>query len=230
MLTWQNPLKNRLLAQLSEPEYLQFEPQLELVMLQGGQILCEPCNQSRYGYFPVNCVVSLVGVSATSLYTPVAEIDEDGLVGLVRLLGKREIPYHCVTLISGAAYRARLDFLQAEFDIHGGFQRAALGYLQLLMIQIAQSAICIRRHSIEQKICKTLLLGMDRVAGNEVEMTQQFVANMLGLRREDVTHAARKLQDDGLLNYTRGRITILDRAGLEARVCECYRLVRQLVC
>lgn len=97
------------------------------------------------------------------------------------------------------------------------------------MIQY-QSAICIRRHSIEQKICKTLLLGMDRVAGNEVEMTQQFVANMLGLRREDVTHAARKLQDDGLLNYTRGRITILDRAGLEARVCECYRLVRQLVC
>lgn len=226
MLTWQDPLRNRLLAGLSEPEYLRFEPQLELVMLQGGQNLCEPCNRSHYGYFPVNCVVSLVSVSATGVYTPVADIDEDGLVGLVRLIGGREIPYHCITLISGAAYRMRLDRLQAEFDARGGFQRAALGYLQLLMIQIAQNAICTRRHTIDQKICKTLLLGMDRVAGNEVEMTQQFIANMLGLRREDVTHAARKLQDDGLLNYTRGRITILDRAGLEARVCECYRLVR----
>ncbi len=226
MLIWQNPLKNHLLAELSEPDYARLEPALELVTLQAGQVLCEPCNRSRYGYFPVSSVVSLVGVSETGIYTPIAEIHEDGLVGLVRLLGPREIPYQCVTLISGEACRVRLDLLRAEFDGQGGFRRAALGYLQLLMIQIAQTAICIRRHTIEQKICKILLLGMDRVASNEVEMTQQFIGNMLGLRREDVTHAARKLQDDRLLDYTRGRITILDRAGLEARVCECYGLVR----
>ena len=230
MLIWQNPCKNHLLGKLSEPDYGRLEPAMELVSLQGGQVLCEPGNLSLYGYFPVGCVVSLVGVSENGTYTPIAETDEDGLVGILRLLGRRELPYHCVTLIPGQACRVRLDFLQAEFDSRGGFQRAALEYLQMLMIQIAQSAICIRRHSIEQKICKTLLLGMDRVAGNELEMTHQFIANMLGLRREDVTHAARKLQDDRLLDYTRGRITILDRADLEARVCECYRLVRQPVC
>ena len=230
MLTWQNPCKNRLLGELSEPDYARLEPALELVTLWGGQVLCEPGNRSLHGYFPVGCVVSLVGVSENGTYTPIAETHEDGLVPILRLLGKREMPYHCVTLISGQAYRVRLDLLQAEFDSRGGFQQAALGYLQLLMIQIAQSAICIRRHSTEQKICKTLLLGMDRVAGNELEMTQQFIGNMLGLRREEVTHAARKLQDDRVLDYTRGRITILDRAGLEARVCECYRLVSGAVC
>ncbi|MFZ1624392.1 MAG: Crp/Fnr family transcriptional regulator [Gammaproteobacteria bacterium] len=230
MLTWQDPRKNHLLRSLSESDYVRLEPALELVTLQGGQVLCEPCTKSRHGYFPVSAVVSLVGLSDAGVCTPIAEIHEDGLAGVLRLLGGSKIPYHCITLISGGAYRVQLDLLQAEFDSRGGFQQIVLGYLQLLMIQMAQSAICIRRHTTEQKICKMLLLGIDRVAGNELEMTQQFIGNMLGLRREEVAYAAGKLQDDRVLEYTRGRITILDRAGLEARVCGCYLLLRSAAC
>jgi CRP-like cAMP-binding protein len=227
MLTWQNPHKNHLLRQFPDADYVRLEPDLELVTVHGGQILCEPGKRSPYGYFPVSCVTSLVGVSEGGVYTPVAEIHEDGLVGVMRLLGDREMPYHCTTLISGQAYRIRMEILQAEFDRRAGFQQIALGYVQVLMLQIAQSAICSRRHTAEQKICKMLLLGIERTTGDELEMTHQFIGNMLGLRREDVTYAARRLQDDAVLDYTRGRITILDRAGLEARSCECYRVVRR---
>ena len=226
MLTWQDPRKNHLLRTLSEFDYARLEPALELVTLQGGQVLCDPCKRTQYGYFPVSCVVSLVGVSDAGVYTPIAETHEDGLLGVLQLLGESEMPYHCVTLIPGQAYRIRLDLLQTQFASRGGFQQVVLGYVQALMIQIAQNAICIRRHTVEQRICKMLLLGMDRVAGNQIEMTQQFIGNMLGLRREEVTHAARKMQDDRVLDYTRGRITILDKPGLQARACECYLLLR----
>ncbi len=140
MLTWQDPRKNHLLRSLSESDYVRLEPALELVTLQGGQVLCEPCTKSRHGYFPVSAVVSLVGLSDAGVCTPIAEIHEDGLAGVLRLLGGSKIPYHCITLISGGAYRVQLDLLQAEFDSRGGFQQIVLGYLQLLMIQMAQSA------------------------------------------------------------------------------------------
>lgn len=229
MLTWQDPHKNRLLRQLPDTEYVRLEPDLDLVSVQGGQILCEPGKRSQYGYFPVNCVVSVVGISEGGVYTPVAEIDDGGLVGVMRLLGSLEMPYHCATLVGGQAYRMRMDHLQAEFDRRASFQQIALGYVQTLMLLIAQSAICTRRHTAEQKICKMLLLGIERAAGNELEMTHQFIGNMLGLRREDVTHAARKLQDEKLLDYTRGRITILDRDGIAARSCECYGLMKPVI-
>ncbi len=168
----------------------------------------------------------MVGMTSDGHYTPIAEVGEDGLAGVMQLLGNRSVPYSCVTLIAGHAYRIKMDRLMVEFNRRGNFQQIALEYAQLLLIQIAQSAICLRRHTTEQKICKLLTQGVDRSASNELEMTQQFIGNMLGLRREDVTHAARKLQDEKLLDYTRGRITILDKEGIAARSCECYGLVK----
>lgn len=178
------------------------------------------------GYFPVDCLLSMVGMTSEGQYTPIAEVGEDGLAGAVQLLGGRPVPYSCVTLIAGHAFRMRMDRLVAEFNRRDDFQQIAFEYAQLLLIQIAQSAICQRRHSAEQKVCKLLIQGMDRSASNELEMTQQFIGNMLGLRREDVTHVARKLQDEKLLDYTRGRIMILDRAAIAARSCECYGLTK----
>jgi CRP-like cAMP-binding protein len=226
MLTWQDPHKNLLLRKLPEVDYARIEPDLELVRLQAGQVLMDAHVKPVWGYFPINCLLSLVGMSSEGQYTPIAEIGEDGLAGAVGLLGGKLVPYSCVTLVAGHACRIRIDRLLAEFNRQGRFQQIALEYAQLLMIQVAQSAICLRRHSTEQKICKLLVQSVDRSMNNELEMTQQFIGNMLGLRREDVTHAARKLQDEKLLDYTRGRITILDRDAIAARSCECYGLTK----
>lgn len=226
MLTWENPHKNNLLRQLPETDFLRLEADLELVSLQSGQVLMEAEVKPAWAYFPVSCLLSMVGMSSEGQYTPIAEVSEDGMAGAVSLLGSRLVPYSCVVLIGGHAYRIRMDRLLAEFNRFGGFHQIALAYAQLLLIQIAQSAICLRRHSTEQKICKLLVQGVDRAKSNELEMTQQFIGNMLGLRREDVTHVARKLQDEKLLDYTRGRITVLDKVGIVARACECYGLMK----
>ena len=214
------------MRRLLEADYLRLEPGLELVSLQGGQVLSEAHINPVWGYFPVSCLLSMVGMTSDGQYTPIVEIGEEGLAGVMQLLGDRSVPYSCVTLIAGHAYRIRMDRLMVEFNRCGDFQKMALEYAQLLLIQIAQSAICLRRHTTEQKICKLLIQGVDRSASNELEMTQQFIGNMLGLRREDVTHAARKLQDEKLLDYTRGRITIRNRDVIAARSCECYGLVK----
>lgn len=226
MLTWQDPCKNHLLRRLSEADYLRLEPDLELVSLQGGQVLIEPHINPVWAYLPVSCLLSLVGMTSDGQYTPIVEVGEDGLAGVMQLLGGRSVPYPCVTLITGYAYRLRMDRLMVEFNRCGDFQKTLLEYAQLLLIRIAQSTICLRRHTTEQKICKLLIQGVDHSASNELEMTQQFIGNMLGLRREDVTNVARKLQDEKLLEYTRGRITILNRDAIATRSCECYGLVK----
>lgn len=226
MLNWRNPHENHVLRALSEEGYARLQTELELVSLNAGQMALEAHIRPNWAYFPVSCVISVVGMTSDGHYTPIAEVDAAGFAGVAHMLGPRPVPYSYVALIGGDAYRIRMDRLMAEFSCRESFQTIALQYAQLLLIQIAQSAICLRRHSTEQKICKLLTQSADRTKSNQLELTHQFIGNMLGLRREDVTHVARKLQDEKLLEYTRGRITLLDRDGVAARSCECYAITK----
>lgn len=226
MLVWQNPRRNHLLQRLDDAGYGRLEPDLEVVTLQAGQLLNAANSKIAWGYFPVSCMVSVGGTTAAGHYTPICEVGREGLVGLAQLLGSRLLPYSSTVLLAGQAYRIPMDTLMAEFNRRECFQEVALEHVQLCLIQIAQSAICLRRHSNEQKICKLLAQGADRATNNELEMTHQFIGNMLGLRREDVTQTARRLQDEKLIEYTRGRITILVREAIAARSCECYGLLK----
>ncbi|MEO8225052.1 MAG: Crp/Fnr family transcriptional regulator [Gammaproteobacteria bacterium] len=225
-MTWHNPVANLLLAALPEADYIRLEPRFESVGIGAGQVINPSGTHGRYGYFPVSGLVSLVGLSADNEATYIAEIGKEGLIGAWYLLGRADMPFQCLALTAVGAYRIPIDALKAEMAGNQALSCSLLEYNDLLMIQMAQSAICCRRHSAEQKLCKLLLASVDRLTSNELELTQQFIANILGLRREEITHAARGLQKARLLEYNRGRIVVLDRTGLESRACDCYRIVR----
>lgn len=218
---------NRLLGALPEAEWERLSPHLRAVWLPLGQALYEPGGKLDFVYFPTTAVVSFLGEMIDGDTAYAALKGNEGIVGAALLLGGDTNPNRSVVESAGWAYRIRSGFVQAEFARNGAFLRLVLRYVQALITQIAQTAVCNRLHSIDQQLCRWLLLSLDRVEGNELAMTQDLIGNMLGVRREGVTEAAGNLQRAGLIQYRRGRIIVLNRAGLEARCCECYEVVRK---
>ncbi|ATG90151.1 Crp/Fnr family transcriptional regulator [Methylomonas koyamae] len=217
---------NRLLINLPSAEYQRLKPHLELVEMPLGEVIYEPGGELRYVYFPLTCIVSLLYVMENGASAEIAVIGNDGMIGVALFMGGGSMPNRAVVQSAGQAYRLRGQLMMQEFNQFGAMLQLLLRYTQALITQMAQTAVCNRHHTVDQQLCRWLLLSLDRLPTNELTMTQELIANMLGVRREGVTEAAGKLQQAGLIHYSRGRITILDRAGLEARVCECYHVVK----
>lgn len=220
------PLQNRILAALPAAERARLLDDLELVTLPIGDILFAPGDILAFAYFPVTCIVSLVFTTEDGASAELAMTGSDGLVGMPLVLGGRTTTHRAVVQCQGAAYRLRAEVMEWELDQHGSLLHLCMRYTQALMTQMAQSVVCNRHHAVDQQLCRWILLSLDQLPGNQLDMTQELIANMLGVRREAVTEAAGKLQAAGLIHYRRGHITVTDRRGLEARVCECYRVVR----
>lgn len=226
-----HPKQNKLLNALPPAQSERLYSQLELVFLAQGEVLYEPGGTQSYAYFPTTCIVSLLYVIESGASAEIAVIGNDGIVGIALFMGGGSMPNRAVVQSSGYAYRLRANRLIREFARSGGRRRGKLldlllSYSQALLTQIAQTAVCNRHHCLYQQLCRCLLLNLDRRTGNELTMTQELIAGMLGVRREGVTEAAGKLQKAGLIDYSRGSITVLDRPGLEAQACECYRVVK----
>ena len=218
---------NRLLAALPPEIRVLLEPHLELVPLKLGASVYEAGAKQPYVYFPTNAIVSLLYVMKNGASAEIAVVGNEGLVGISLFMGGETTPSRAVVQSAGDAYRLRAKVLKAEFEFGGALQHLLLRYTQALITQMAQTAVCNRHHSIEQQLCRWLLLSVDRLPSNVLTMTQELIANMLGVRREGVTASAGKLQEAGLIHYSRGRITILDRVKLEKRVCEFYAVVKK---
>ncbi len=222
-----DPRENDLLAALPKDEYQRLEPELELVELNLGQSLVEAGKTMRHAYFPTDSIVSLLNVMENGSSTEIAVVGAEGIVGISLFMGGETTPSRAVVQSSGVAYRLRGKLLKDEFYRAGSSQRMLLRYTQALITQMSQTAVCNRHHSLDQQLCRWLLLSLDRLPTNKLVMTQELIANMLGVRREGVTESAGKLQTSGLIKYSRGVIHILDRDGLEKRVCECYSVVKK---
>ena len=221
------PQQNKLLAALPDVELLRLAPALEDVELHQGQALYESGNTMSYVYFPTTALVSNVYEFADGALAESAVIGNEGLVGIAVFMGGDSRLGRAVVLASGHAFRLRAQALRDEFAHCGPLRHGLLRYTQALITQIAQTAACNRHHSLDQRLCRWLLLSLDRMQGNDVGMTQELIANMLGVRREGVTAAARTLQKLGLVHCSRGHIAVLDRRGLEQRACECYAVIRK---
>jgi len=221
-----SPRQNRILAALPTDEYVRLVDDLEIVSLAVGQILYEPGDSLGFVYFPITCIVSLIFTTENGASAELAMTGNDGLVGIPLVLGGEATTHKVVVQSEGVAYRLRAQVLCWELKQGGDLQRLSLSYAQALMTQMAQSVVCNRHHTVDQQLCRWLLLSLDQLPGNQLNMTQELIANMLGVRREAVTEAAGKLQAAGLIHYSRGHITVIDRPGLEARSCECYRVVK----
>ena len=222
-----NPRQNHLLAALSADEFARISSNLEWVPLPLGEAVCEPGMKMHYVYFPITSIVSLLYVMEDGASAEIAVVGNEGLVGVSLFMGGETTTSRAVVQSAGHAFRMKGTLLKAEFFRAGPMQRLLLRYTQALLTQMAQTAVCNRHHSVDQQLCRWLLLSLDRLPSNELIMTQELIANMLGVRREGVTEAAGKLQQAGLIEYRRGHITVLDRAGLETRVCECYAVVKK---
>ncbi len=221
-----DPRQNRLLAVLPNETYDRLLPHLELVSLELGNVLYESGDQLSFVYFPATAIVSQLSMMENGSSAEIAIVGYEGIVGIALFMGGETMPSRAVVQSAGTAFRLNGRILKQEFNRTGAFQHLLLRYTMAFLAQMAQTAICNRHHSIDQQLCRWLLLSLDRLPSNELCMTQELIANMLGVRREGVTEAAGKLQSAGLIDYNRGRITVLDRPGLEARVCECYAVVR----
>lgn len=219
-------LENYLLAGLLSDEYARLSPYLDRVTFALGDVVYQHSGVLEYVYFPTTCVVSLLYTMENGSTAEMGLVGNDGVLGVALFLGGDTTPNRAVVQIAGEALRMRAKALQAEFARGGALQRLLLLYTQALITQISQTAVCNRLHSVEKRLCRWLLLSQDRVQSDELPMTQEFISNMLGGRRESVTIAAGRLQTEGLIHYARGRIKILDRKGLEAGACECYRIVK----
>ena len=221
-----NPKQNRILAELVTNEYARLQDDLELVTLTLGAQLCDAGDTLDYVYFPITGIISLSFTTRNGASVELAMIGNEGLVGMPLVLGGLSTNHRVVVQSPGAAYRLKVEVIRWELDQGGGLQHLALRHTQALMTQMAQSVVCNRHHSIDQQLCRWLLLSLDRLPGLQIHMTQELIASFLGVRREAITEAAGKLQLSGLIQYRRGYINILDRAGLEARACECYGVVK----
>jgi len=212
---------------LPEADYQRLAPHLEHVPLKLGAVLYEPGMKMRYVYFPTTAIVSLLYVLENGASAEIAILGNEGLLGVSLFMGGESTPSRAVVQSAGFGYRLRATHLKDEFDRFGTFMHLLLRYTQALITQMAQTAVCNRHHSVDQQLCRWLLLSLDRLESSELVMTQELIANMLGVRREGVTEAAGKLQRLGLIHYKRGRIRVLDRAAVEARSCECYSVVKR---
>jgi len=221
------PARNHLLAALPREDFARLEPHLELVPLPLGWAVYESGGRQGYVYFPTTAIVSLLYVMADGDSAEIAVVGNDGLVGIALFMGGETTPSRAVVQSEGQAYRLKGLLLKGEFERGGELQHLLLRYTQALITQMAQTAVCNRHHAVEEQLCRWLLLSLDRLPSNELTMTQELIANMLGVRREGVTQAAGKLQEAGVIHYSRGKITVLDRPKLEALVCECYAVVRR---
>ncbi len=222
-----DPRTNQLLAALPEAEWLRWLPQLEPVKLALGQVLYESGAKMTYVYFPTSAIVSLLHVLENGASAEIAVVGFEGVVGISIFMGGGSTPSRAVVQSAGMGFRLRSDAIKQEFDRSSPVMHLMLRYTQALITQMAQTAVCNRHHSLDQQLCRWLLLSLDRLQGNELVMTQELIANMLGVRREGVTEAALKLQKACLIRYARGHISVLDRPGLEQRTCECYAVVRK---
>jgi CRP-like cAMP-binding protein len=221
-----DPRQNHLLAALPADDYQRLLPSLEPISMLLGDVLYESGVQMRSVYFPTSSIVSLLYVMENGASAEIAVVGKEGIVGVSLFMGGETTPSRAVVQSAGQAYQLKGQQLKDEFYRNGPMQHLLLRYTQSLLTQMAQTAVCNRHHSLDQQLCRWLLLSLDRLQSNELVMTQELIANMLGVRREGVTEAAGNLQRVGLIEYRRGHITVLDRPGLEARACECYAVVK----
>jgi CRP-like cAMP-binding protein len=222
-----SPRQNRLLDALPAAEFGRLSRQLELVPMVLGEALYESGSRLHHVYFPTNSIVSLLYLMEDGASAEIAMVGNEGILGIALFMGGETTPSRAVIQSAGYAYRLRAQLLKREFNRAGPLLYLLLRYTQALITQMAQTAVCNRHHSLEQQLCRWLLLSLDRLHSNKLAMTQELIANMLGVRREGVTEAAGKLQRAGAIRYSRGRIEVLDRPALEARVCECYAVVKK---
>jgi CRP-like cAMP-binding protein len=221
-----DPRVNQLLAALPDPEWERWHSQLEQVDLPLGMVLYESGKTLSHVYFPSTAIVSLLYVMENGASAEIAVVGNEGIVGISLFMGGESTPSRAVVQSAGAGFRLSSAAIKEEFGRSGPVMHLLLRYTQALITQMAQTAVCNRHHSLDQQLCRWLLLSLDRLSGSDLVMTQELIANMLGVRREGVSEAALKLQVDGLIRYSRGHISVLDRAGLERRTCECYAVVK----
>jgi CRP-like cAMP-binding protein len=220
-------MRNHLLAVLPQADLQRWLPQLEPVEMPLGEVLYESGRTLSHVYFPTTAIVSLLYVMENGASAEIAVVGNEGVVGISLFMGGESTPSRAVVQSAGQGLRLRADVIKQEFQQAGPAMHLLLRYTQALITQMAQTAVCNRHHSLDQQLCRWLLLSLDRLQGSELQMTQELIANMLGVRREGVTEAALRLQKTGLIRYARGHITVLDRPGLERRTCECYAVVKK---
>ncbi len=223
----QGPNQNHLLAALPTAEFHRIAPHLELVAMPLGEVLYESSGQLQHVYFPTTAIVSMHYVMENGASSEIAGVGNEGVLGISLFMGGNTTPSRAVVYTGGYGYRLKARLLMQEFNRADIMQRLLLRYAQALMTQISQTAVCNRHHSVEQQLCRWLLLTLDRLPSNELVMTQELIANMLGVRREGITEAAGRMQQAGFISYRRGHISVLDRSGLETRACECYAVVKK---
>lgn len=222
-----DPNQNHLLAALLSTEYDRLSPDLQLMPLRLGDVLCESGGKLDYVYFPTTAIISLHYLLENGGSSEIAGVGNEGMLGIALFMGGGSTPSRAVVQTGGHGYRLPSRLLMDEFSRNGPVMRLLLRYTQALLTQMSQTAVCNRHHTVEQQLCRWLLLTLDRLSTNELTMTQELISNMLGVRREGVTEAAGRLQGRGFISYRRGHITVLDRAGLEEHVCECYGVVKK---
>lgn len=223
--------KNYLFDALNADQYERLFPHLEMIWLPFGEVLYESGCQLNYVYFPITCLVSKLYLTESGASTELAVVGNEGFIGIALFMGGGTMTHRAMVVSEGYAYRIRAQLILQEFNRFevrrsGALHHLLLQYIQALMTQISQTAVCNRHHTVDQQLCRWLLLSLDRLPDNKITMTQELIANMLGVRRESVTDAAGKLQHTGIIDYHRGHITVLNRLGLEAQVCECYQVVK----
>ncbi len=222
-----SPRQNRLLHALPAETYARIAPHLEQVALPLGEVIYEPGSPIHHAWFPATAIISLHYVMENGASAEIAGVGNEGMVGVSLFLGGNTMPNRATVCTQGNGYRLKAQLLIEEFDRGGPLMHLMLRYTQAMFAQVSQTAVCNRHHSMEQQMCRWLLLALDRLPSQEVLITQEMIAGMLGVRREGITETAGNLQRAGLISYHRGHITVLDRAGLEAHACECYQVVRK---
>ena len=226
MVSLPDPKRNLLLAALPAAQWKRWSPHLEVLDLPLGHVLYEAGGTMKYVYFPSTAIVSLLYVMENGASGEIAVVGSEGLVGVSLFMGGGSTPSRGVVQSAGQGFRLKAELMKEEFDKGGPVMHLLLRYTQALITQMSQTAVCNRHHTLDKQLCRWLLMSLDRLQGNELVMTQELIANTLGVRREGVTEGALKLQKAGLISYSRGRISVLDRPGLEKRTCECYEVVK----
>jgi len=226
MVTQHDPKQNHLIAALPPADFGRLAPLLELVQMPFGEVLCESGGKLQHVYFPTTSIVSMHYVMENGASAEIAGVGKEGMLGISLFMGGNTTPSRASVRTAGYGYKMKAQLLMEEFNRAGAMQRLLLRYTQALITQTSQTAVCNRHHSVDQQLCRWLLLTLDRTTSNELILTQELVAGMIGVRREGITEAARKLQKAGFISYRRGHITVLSRSGLEDRACECYNVVK----